>query len=443
MTSLARIGCILAFFLVSGSAFAQSPASSADSTMPSVITVPPEAQPSANFSVDAATEAYLAQIPAASKSRSDSYFEGGYWMILWDFLYGAILLMLFLNLGWSAVIRNLAERLTRFKPLQTMIYWTEFMAISTVLSFPLTVYESFSREHKYGLATQTFAPWMGDQLKTFAVNLILGAIVVTVLFGIVRWLPRTWHVWGAIAVFLFTILASLIAPIFIFPLFNKITLLDDPKVTQPILSMARANGIPAHDVYRIDASKQSTRMSANVSGFGKTMRITLNDNLLRRGSPEEIQSVMGHEMGHFVMNHVYKGILFDLVEIVVFFAFLRWTLNWSLARWHGKWQIRDVGDTAVLPLVLLVGSIFSFVFTPIDNTFTRTQEHEADMFGLNASRQPDGFAQAAIHLGEYRKMSPGPIEEWIFFDHPSGRNRIHDAMQWKAENLKLILDQQK
>jgi STE24 endopeptidase len=444
MTSLARIGGILAFFFfVSSSALAQPSASSADSTMPSVITVPPAAQASANFSVDAATEAYLAQIPAASKSRSDAYFEGGYWMILWDFLYGAIILLLFLNLGWSAAMRNFAERLTRLKPIQTMIYWTQYMVISTVLSFPLTVYESFFREHKYGLATQTFAPWMGDQLKLFAVNLILGAIVVTVLFGIVRRLPRTWHLWGAIALVLFTMVAALIAPIFVFPLFNKITLLDDPKVTRPILSMARANGIPAHDVYKIDASKQSTRMSANVSGFGTTMRITLNDNLLRRGSPEEIQSVMGHEMGHYVMNHVYKGILFDSVEIVIFFAVLRWTLIWSLARWGEKWQIKDVGDTAVLPLVLFIASIFFFLSTPIDNTSTRTQEHEADMFGLNASRQPDGFAQAAIHLGEYRKMSPGPIEEWIFFDHPSGRHRIHDAMQWKAENLKLMQDQQK
>jgi Zn-dependent protease with chaperone function len=95
----------------------------------------------------------------------------------------------------------------------------------------------------------------------------------------------------------------------------------------------------------------------------------------------------------------------------------------------------------VLPLVVLLGSIFGFIVTPMMNTHIRTNEHEADMYGLNASRQPDGFAQAAIHLGEYRKMSPGPMEEWIFFDHPSGRNRIHDAMCWKAENLKLMTDQ--
>ena len=191
-------------------------------------------------------------------------------------------------------------------------------------------------------------------------------------------------------------------------------------------------------MYEIDASKQTTRMSANVSGFGKTMRITLNDNLLRRGSPEEIQAVMGHEMGHYVLNHIYKTLLFIFVVIVAGFSLLRWSLDWSLARWGERWQVREVTDVGVIPLVFLLAGIFFFVLTPITNTQTRTEEHEADMYGVNASRQPDGFAQGAIHLGEYRKMNPGPVEEWIFFDHPSGRNRIHDAMQWKAENLSLF-----
>jgi STE24 endopeptidase len=202
--------------------------------------------------------------------------------------------------------------------------------------------------------------------------------------------------------------------------------------------MARAHGIPAREVYEVDASKQTTRMSANVSGLGSTMRITLNDNLLRRGSPEEIQSVMGHETGHYVLGHIYQQIVFFLIVAVAGFAFLRWSLEWSLARLGPKWQIREIGDPAVLPLVVLLGTIFLFVLTPVLNTYIRTAEHEADMYGLNASRQPDGFAQAAIHLGEYRKMRPGSVEEWIFFDHPSGYNRIHDAMRWKAENLDLF-----
>jgi STE24 endopeptidase len=433
----------LCIFLLCNSpaARAQDQVDLSQSQMPSVITVPPEALPSAHFDPDAATNAYLAQIPASARARSDAYFEGGYWLILWDFLMSVVALWLFLRFGWSAKMRDFAARLTRFAFLQELMYWVQFLLITTLLGAPLAIYEGYFREHKYGLATQTFGPWLGDQAKALLVNMILGGVLLALLFWIVRKLPRTWHIWGAVVTILFGVLAVMIAPVFIFPLFNKITRLDDPKITAPILSMAHANGIPANDVFKIDASRQSTRMSANVSGFGKTMRITLNDNLIRRGSPEEIQAVMGHEMGHYVLNHIYKDMLFMSVVVVLFFSLLRSVLDWSLARWGAAWRIHGIGDVAVLPLVFLIVSIFGFLFTPIGNTQTRTTEHEADMFGINASRQPDGFAQAAIHLGEYRKINPGVLEEWIFFDHPSGRHRIHDAMQWKAENLQLFQKQ--
>lgn len=416
----------------------QAPGAKPATVMPDVIQVPAAAQPSEHFDVDAATDAYLAQIPAGARSRSDAYFEGGYWLILWDFLYAVAIYLLVLQFGWSAAMRNFAERLTRFKPLQTLIYWAEFMVVTTILGAPLALYEGFYRERQYGLATQTLGPWLSDQLIVLLVNVVLGGVLSMVLFGVVRRLPRTWWIWGAGVSILFLVLFIMIAPVFLFPLLNKYTVLDNPKITQPILSLARANGIPAQKVYTMDASRQTTRMSANVSGFGQTMRITLNDNLVRRGSPEEIQSVMGHEMGHYVLHHIPKDILYFSVVIVIFFAFLFWSLERALGRWGERWKIRGIGDTAIVPLVFLIGTLLGFAYTPFFNTHIRTNEHEADMYGLNASRQPDGFAQGAIHLGEYRKMSPSPVEEWIFFDHPSGRNRIRDAMRWKAENLQIF-----
>jgi len=441
-TSVFRIcGAVLLVMLVTNFAGGQQvPAAGRQlhTAISSPLTIPPEAQPSPNFSIDAATKAYMAEIPAEAKTRSDAYFEGGYWLILWDFLYGVGIALVLLNLRWSAGMRNFAQRITRFKPVHTFVYWAEYLVLTFILAFPLTVYEGWWRERKYGLATQTFGPWMNDQLKALLVNLVLGGIISILLFGVVRRLRRTWWIWGAIVSMVFLVAVVMIAPVYIVPIFNKVKPLEDPKVTRPILSMAHANGIAADRVYEIDASRQTTRMSANVSGFGKTMRITMNDNLLRRGSPEEIQAVMGHEMGHYVLHHIAKDVLYFGVVIVILFLFLRWSLDWSLNRWGEKWQIHDVGDTAVLPLVVLLGSIFFFVSTPFINTHIRTSEYEADMYGLNASRQPDGFAQAAIHLAEYRKMNPGPVEEWIFFDHPSGRNRIYAAMRWKAENLKLM-----
>jgi STE24 endopeptidase len=131
---------------------------------------------------------------------------------------------------------------------------------------------------------------------------------------------------------------------------------------------------------------------------------------------------------------MYKMLVFLGIIVVLFFAGLRWGLSRSLARWGSQWRIRDLGDPAVLPLALLILSVFSFVYTPIDNTLVRTQEYEADIFGLNTARQPDGFAEAALLLGEYRKLDPSPLEEYLLFDHPSGHTRISAAMRWKAEN---------
>jgi STE24 endopeptidase len=225
-----------------------------------------------------------------------------------------------------------------------------------------------------------------------------------------------------------------IAPVYISPLFNKYKTLENPQIKDPILSMARANGIPATNVYEFDASEQSNRVSANVSGFASTLRISLNDNLLKRCTLPEIETTMGHEMGHYVLNHSYKGLVMFGVVIVIGFAFLNWGINFSLARWGQGWGVREITDVAVLPLALLIFSIYFFVMTPVTNTITRTMEFEADMYGLNAARQPDGEANVDLMLGEYRKMDPGPVEEFIFFDHPSGRTRITAAMLWKAEH---------
>jgi STE24 endopeptidase len=402
---------------------------------PPTLQIPPGAQAGPGFNAEAATEAYLASLGAEKKAKSDNYFEGGYWLILWDFLYGGAVLLVLLETGWSARFRDLAERITRRKPLVNWICWALFSVATFVLGLPLAVYEGFIREKQYDLMNQTFLAWFVDQLKSLGIGAVLGGLLVMAVFGIVRRLPRTWHIWGALTGVLFIMAGGLIFPVFIAPMFNQYTVLTDARVRDPILRLARENGIPATNVYEVDASRQSNRISANVSGFLGTERITLNDNLLNRCSPECVQAVMGHEMGHYVMNHVYKDVIFQVILITLIFAGLRWGLEGAMRRWSLRWQIRDLTDPAVLPLALLIISVFSFVLTPVTNTQTRVQESEADIFGLNTSRQPDGFAQAALSLSEYRKLSPGPVEEFIFFDHPSGRTRIFSSMRWKAENL--------
>ena len=395
---------------------------------------PPTNSP-AGFNVEAATRAYLNQLTPAQKTRSDAYFEGGYWLQLWGYLWGAGIALLLLQARWSARMRDLSARLTRFRALQTAGYVVLFILVTSLLAFPLTIYADFIREHQYGMATQGFGGWLGDQLKGLLVNLIFVTPLIVALMAVVRRLKNSWHLWGAAILLAFVILAVVFSPVFIAPLFNKYTLLNDPKILTPILRLAHANGIATDKVYEMDASRQTTKVSANVSGFLGTMRITLNDNLVNRSSLPEIEAVMAHEMGHYVMNHVYKMVLFLGVVIVIGFAVIRFAADRLIARAGPRWGIAGVDDVAVLPLAVLLFSTYFFVLTPVMNTFIRTQEMEADMFGLNAARQPDGFAQAALKLSEYRKMEPTPLEEWFFYDHPSGATRIRTAMRWKAENL--------
>src|SRR5438093_2375666 len=386
------------------------------------------------FDVRAAVDAYLATVPADQRAGSDAYFEGGYGLLLWDFVSTVIAMWLLLQLRISARMRSWAERLTRFKVLQTAIYSVAFIVLVRVVTCPLTLYEGFVREHQYGLSNQTFGAWMRDQVIMLAVTAVLGGVLLSILFALVRKLGKSWWVWGGVVSVVFLAFVFLISPVFISPLFNTYIRLQDARIRDPILSMARADGIPAKDVYVFDESRQNKRVSANVSGFAGTMRISLNDNLLNRCTLPEIEATMGHEMGHYVLNHRYKGLALEGIVLVIAFAFLNWGLNIALGRWGASWQVNGITDVAVLPLAVLILTMYFFVMTPVENTITRTMEYEADVFGINASQQPDGEAQIDLKLGEYRKLDPGPLEEFVFFDHPSGRTRITAAMRWKAEH---------
>jgi len=406
-------------------------AAAAASTSPA----PAATAPQAHFDPDAATAAYLAQLSPAARAKSDAYFEGGYWLMLWDFLIGLAVAWLFLGTRLSTGIRDWAERTTRFKWLQTALYSIPYILVSSVVLLPWSAYEGYFREHQYGMSNQTLGAWLLDQAKGLGIGLVFGTLALVAIYAVLRKAPRTWWLWGALVLIAFAMFGAAIAPVYLEPVFNKFKPLPDTPLKQQILSMARANGIPATDVYEFDASKQTKRMSAHVSGLLGTTQISMNDNLMKRGSPEEIEGVLGHEMGHYILHHVYKGITFIGIIIIVGFAFLRWSFDKLQVRYGARWGLRDVGDVAGLPLLLFLLSAYMFVLTPVTNTLTRTMEAEADNYGINVSRQPDGFAQAAMHLSEYRKMQPGHLEEIVFYDHPSGWNRIHRVMVWKAEHL--------
>jgi STE24 endopeptidase len=383
----------------------------------------------------AATKAWLDSVPAEKRAKSDAYFEGGYWLILWNFLLGAAIMFLFLTAGISVRLRTLAERITRVRLLQSLLYAIPFLLLALLLSFPLTIYQDFIRDHAYGLSTQSFPSWLRDQMTNLAVAMIALSILIVVLYVVFRHATRSWWLWAAGVVTLFSIIVTMIAPVYIAPLTNKYKPLADAAIRDPILRMARANEIPVDQVYEFDASRQTNRISANVSGFLGTTRISLNDNLLTQCSLPEIRAVMAHEMGHYVLNHSVKLVMYSGILTFLSFAVTRWMFNALMARWGDQWQLRGIADPAALPLLVVILATISFLLTPLNNSIIRITEREADAFEINTAREPDGMAKIALKLGSYRKLDPGPVEEIIFFDHPSGRARIRMAMDWKAANL--------
>jgi STE24 endopeptidase len=398
------------------------------------LTIPEGAQAGPGFDVDRATQAWVDTLSPEQRARSDAYFEGGYVLQLVGFVYGLGVAALFLLTPLSWRLRAMASRVAKGAFPRSVIYAAQYVALVTLFTFPLSFYEGFHREHAYGMANNSFGSWLGDEGKSLGISLVLGSLFVGVLYLIFRKAPRTWWVWGTVAFLAFAAFGAMIGPVYLAPMFNTYKSVPEGPMRQQILSLARANGIPADDVYWFDASRQTKRISANVSGLLGTTRISLNDNLMNRSPEESIQAVLGHEMGHYVLNHVYKMLLAIGVIALCGFAFTAFVFDRFVLRWGSKLGISGISDPAGLPLLAAIVSVWFFLMTPMTNSLVRTQEVEADIFGLNASRQPDGFANTAMQLSEYRKIHPGKWEEIVFFDHPSGWNRVRMSMTWKKEN---------
>ncbi|HEX4178287.1 MAG TPA: M48 family metallopeptidase, partial [Rhizomicrobium sp.] len=318
---------------------------------------------------------------------------------------------------------------------QVMLYAACYVPIVTVATLPLTLYEGYFREHAYGLSNQSILQWLGDFGIDFAVTFIAALIFLPLLYAIIRRAREAWWIWGAGLAIAFNIIAAVIWPVFIAPLYNHYSPLPDSPLKAQILSLARANDVPAANVYLVDASRQSNRVSANVSGLLGTARISLNDNLLKQGTPDEVLAALGHEVGHYVMGHVTRDILMFGLVTILGFAFANWGYLLVLEFFGGQWQVRRISEVAGLPLLVALASLFMFLTTPLTNSITRTAEYQADIFGLDAVRKPDAFASVVLKLSTYRKLEPGKWEEIIFYNHPSGRTRIEAAMRWKKEHI--------
>jgi STE24 endopeptidase len=386
------------------------------------------------FDPDLATKAWMATLDGAARARSDAYFEGGYWLILWGFLAGAAADLAILRFGWARRLSARVQALTPQKWLQSFLFAIPYLLLASLLVLPLTIYQEFFREHQYGLLNQGFGEWAGEAALGLGIDALFFGLLFMGIHAAIRRYPQNWWALGAGITVAGLALFVTVAPVYVQPLFNDYTPLPDGPVRSAVLSMARADGVPADNVFLVDASRQSDRISANVSGLFGTTRIALNDNLMKQ-PVDEVRAVMAHELGHYVLNHGWKLLMvLGLLAALVFYITGR-VLPWLLARFGPGWGVTRLDDPAMLPAAMLVLSVLGLLLEPVANSAIRINEVEADRFGLNAARAPDAFASVAMKLSQYRKIEPGRLEEILFFDHPSGHTRVQTAMRWKAEHL--------
>ncbi len=342
--------------------------------------------------------------------------------------------MLFVILvsGLATRLRDVAERSVRWRFAQSMLFFVLLSLVTTVAELPIDVYRGFVVPHEFALTHQTFAAWLGDLAKGLGVDLAIGSVLAALVLLAMRRVRHWWVVVWACSLPL--VVAGVIAtPLIIDPLFNDFRPLHDQVLKRDLIAEASRAGIDAARVYEVDKSKQTTTMNAYVTGLGPSKRIVLWDTLLAKLTHDEILAVMGHEMGHYVMHHIWKGIAFEAAVTLLGFALAQWLFERGLARWGSGWGTRERGDPASLPWLLLLASVLAFLFSPVYSSFSRHIEHQADQFALELTHLNEAAATSEVKFAEDSKVDPRPnrfIEFWRY-SHPAAQRRIEFALEYR------------
>ena len=400
-------------------------------------TSPPPSPPSATadaFRIQAMVledETAPVAVPEPSEQAMRYYRSGN---VLWfvEQAWSIAVLVLLLATGLSASLRNAARRVGRNWFFTIVVYFVLFTVVTTIVELPLSYYTEYVRQHAYGLSNQTFGKWFGDTLKSLAVTCVVGALVMWVPYLLLRKSPRRWWLYTAIALVPFIVLANLVAPIWIAPLFNKFEPMQDQALEQKILSLAGRAGIEGSRVYQVNKSVDTKTLNAYVAGLFGTKRIVLWDTTLKRMTDRELLFVMGHEMGHYVLHHVWQAIAFSVLILAASLYVAYRTADAVIARYGSRWGFTSLADVASLPLLLLLMSAFGLVVTPLELAFTRHLEHEADRFGLEITQTNHSAGTAFVKLQQDALANPRPGLLYKIFreSHPPLGERIDFANQY-------------
>ncbi|CAN5262178.1 M48 family metallopeptidase [soil metagenome] len=384
------------------------------------------------FDPAAATAAWLATLSPADTAKAVAYTQGSHWLILWGFVVSIVVAWIIIRTNLLGRIRDKIERRKPRPVLASFLVAIVYIVLSWVLTLPWAVYSDWYREGQYGLTEQPFAGWLVEALMSAAISAIVSGLVLMAIYALIRRARAFWWAWAAGLTAVVMVIGLVVAPIVIEPLFNTYTPAPNGPVRDAVVALAKETGTPSDKIYIYNGSKQSDRYTANVSGLFGSARVAMSDTMFQKGADlAEVRGVVGHEMGHYVRNHI----LWTVGIMIVLSALAFWLTDrlYPVARkLLGATKVGDIRDPAGLPVLMAVLAFLGFIETPVLNSLTRIEEADADHFSMVHANEPDGLSKALIKTAEYRAPSPGRLEEILFYDHPSVGNRIRAAMAWKA-----------
>ncbi len=363
-----------------------------------------------------------------------SKFDLG-WSVFYS-IFNWILLLIIAFSGASAGILRWSEKRSSKGSVQFLLFLFAITFILTIIALPLDIYRDFFVEHQYGLSSQSFGGWFGDWLKNFPIAYIFSAIVFAFLYFLLRKFPRRWWLYFSLGAIPFIIFMMVIAPVVIAPLFNKFEPLKNEQLKTEILNLADKAGINGANVFEVNASKQSNKLNAYVTGLFKTKRIVLYDTIINAMTTPELLFVMAHEMGHYVMHHVWYMVAMIVIMLFILSWFVSWILPAMIRKYHSRLGFDEVTSYASFPLIMFVITFLAFFIQPFFNGASRYFEHRADKYGIEMTGYNSDAAKVAFEkLSAYNLAdpNPNPIVEFWFYNHPALDKRIEFVEKYKGK----------
>jgi STE24 endopeptidase len=417
---------------------------------PSVSSANAQATPPPGFSISGGTTVGSAPasekrvtaytLPPAQYQKAVDLGRFHFRFNLIGFFYGLFALWIILRFRLAPRYRDWAEKTSRSSFVQIMIFAPLLLLTMSLLGLPSDIW-AYLVERKYGLVIQGWGSWFWDWTKAELLSVLLGIFLIWILYAVIRTSPRRWWFYFWLISLPIAVLLVFIQPVVVDPMFHKFESLQqkDPALTASLEQMVQRAGqdIPPDRMYWMGAGEKTTELNAYVTGLGASKRIVVWDNTIAKMTTPQIVFVAGHEMGHYVLNHIWKGLAFAAVFLFVLFYLAFRTIGWVLDRWGAVWGIRNVADLASLPVLLLLLTVFSFIAGPISSAFSRHDEHQADQYGLEVTHglTPDSSqvaAQAFQVLGEVdlSDPEPNPVDVLMFYSHPAIPDRIWFALTY-------------